>query len=86
MVGGEAGNEAIAPVDLLLGYIRQAVAEQNSTMVTILTKILEKLDEFKPNGDGDIIIPIYFGNELWDEIIINSKNNVTLRSGGMVNA
>lgn len=86
MVGGEAGDEAVAPIDLLLGYIRQAVAEQNNTMVTILTKILDKLDEFKPNDDGDIIIPIYFGNELWDEIIIKSKSNITLRSGGMVNA
>jgi len=86
MVGGEAGTEAIAPVDLLLGYIKQAVAEQNTAMVSILTKILDKLDDFKPDNNGDIIIPIYFGNDLWDEIIINSKNNITLRSGGMVNA
>jgi TP901 family phage tail tape measure protein len=86
MVGGEADDEAVAPVDLLLGYIRQAVAEQNNVMVSILTKILDKLDDFKPNSEGDIIIPIYFGNELWDEIIIKSKNNITLRSGGMANA
>ncbi len=84
MGGGEAGDEAVAPVDVLLGYIRQAVAEQNNVLASILTKILDKLDEFKPNGDGDIIIPIYFGSELWDEIIIKAKSNVTLRSGGMV--
>jgi len=40
MVGGEAGDEAIAPIDLLQKYIAEAVASQNSGLVAILEKIL----------------------------------------------
>lgn len=31
MVGGEAGKEAVAPIDTLMGYVRQAVAEANDS-------------------------------------------------------
>ena len=31
MVGGEAGKEAVAPIDVLMGYVRQAVTEANSS-------------------------------------------------------
>ena len=40
MVGGEAGPEAIAPIDILQKYIAEAVAAQNSGLVEILQKIL----------------------------------------------
>lgn len=42
-VGGEAGPEAVAPIDTLLGYIRTAVSEQNGQLVNILTKILKAI-------------------------------------------
>lgn len=42
-LGGEAGAEAIAPIDVLLGYIRQAVAEQNGELVAILKAILQAI-------------------------------------------
>lgn len=40
MVGGEAGDEAIAPIDLLQKYIAEAVASQNAGIVETLEKIL----------------------------------------------
>ena len=40
MVGGEAGPEAIAPIDVLQNYIAEAVAAQNTGLVEILQKIL----------------------------------------------
>ena len=39
MVGGEAGAEAIAPIDVLQGYVAAAVASQNADMLPMLTKI-----------------------------------------------
>ena len=40
MVGGEAGPEAVAPIDVLQKYIAEAVAAQNTGLVDILQKIL----------------------------------------------
>ena len=42
-LGGEAGAEAIAPIDVLLGYIRQAVSEQNGELVAVLKAILQAI-------------------------------------------
>ena len=39
MVGGEAGAEAIAPIDVLQGYVAAAVASQNADIVPLLSKI-----------------------------------------------
>lgn len=40
MVGGEAGAEAIAPIETLKAYIAEAVASQNSAMMTELSNIM----------------------------------------------
>lgn len=42
-VGGEAGDEAIAPIDLLQGYVATAVASQNNTIVEALDDLFGKL-------------------------------------------
>ena len=39
MVGGEAGPEAIAPIDTLQGYVASAVASQNAMLVEALDRI-----------------------------------------------
>lgn len=48
MVGGEAGAEAIAPIDLLQDYIRKAVRDENeyndsSKIIELLMKVIELL-------------------------------------------
>ena len=40
MVGGEAGPEAVAPIEVLQKYIEESVAAQNTGLVEILQKIL----------------------------------------------
>lgn len=82
-LGGEAGDEAIAPIDTLLGYVKTAVASENSGLVAELRNIAEKLGETQTGGDT--IIPVYIGGDKIDEIILSAKQRITNRSGGFAN-
>ena len=49
MVGGEAGAEAIAPIETLQDYVGEAINEnQNNTLNLLITKIFELLKEYLP--------------------------------------
>lgn len=48
MAGGEAGAEAIAPITVLQGYIRQAVAERDQAVLSVLTAVLNILNRYLP--------------------------------------
>ena len=54
MVGGEAGAEAIAPIDLLQGYVAEAVSNQNNMLVTVLMKILDAIVTMDENMGGNL--------------------------------
>ena len=54
MVGGEAGPEAIAPIDVLQGYIAQAVATQNTALVAVLQQILDAILAMDANMGGNL--------------------------------
>lgn len=69
--GGEAGAEAIVGVSSLRGMIQEAVAGQTSALVTALGA-----------SSGDIVIPVYIGNTLLDEMVVSAQNRRNLRSGG----
>lgn len=49
-VGGEAGAEAIAPIDTLQDYVRQAITESNDNNVlyTLIVDIFELLKQYLP--------------------------------------
>ena len=47
-VGGEAGDEAVAPIETLLGYVRTAVNESNSGMYEALRNIILLMTEYFP--------------------------------------
>lgn len=47
-VGGEAGTEVAAPLDKLLGMIRQVNSEDNSVLLSILEKIYNLLSYYIP--------------------------------------
>lgn len=47
MVGGEAGAEAIAPIDTLKQYVAEAVSGQNQKLTSVLEKIANKLDSIE---------------------------------------
>ena len=48
MAGGEAGKEAIAPIDTLMGYVKDAVASETSGMNETLYLILDLLNSLLP--------------------------------------
>lgn len=48
MAGGEAGAEAIAPIDTLLDYVRTAVKDENAGLEDVLARILDILTEYLP--------------------------------------
>ena len=48
MVGGEAGAEAIAPIETLRAYIREAVGSDNARLYAVLQAILSLLQEWLP--------------------------------------
>lgn len=51
MAGGEAGAEAIAPIDTLQDYVKQAVSENgnNNAIYSMTASIFEVLKEYLPN-------------------------------------
>lgn len=49
MGGGEAGKEAVAPIEVLQGYVTEAVSRQNSGIIAVLEKILAALERMDAN-------------------------------------
>lgn len=54
MGGGEAGAEAVAPIDVLQNYVAEAVASQNAGMVSVLEKILDAILLMDANMGGNL--------------------------------
>lgn len=48
MVGGEAGDEAVAPIDTLMSYVQAAVKNETSGMNETLNQLLDLLTTFLP--------------------------------------
>lgn len=48
LAGGEAGPEAIAPIDKLKGYVSEAVAEQNNIIAAYLKNLVDMLSDYFP--------------------------------------
>lgn len=72
LAGGEAGSEAIVGTGSLMNMINSAVTSAVS--------------QFVPNNSnevvGDIIIPIYIGNEQLDTLVVKATDRKNYRSGG----
>lgn len=54
MVGGEAGAEAVAPIDVLQGYVASAVASQNEGLIRVLEQILSAIKTMDSNLGGNL--------------------------------
>ena len=53
-------------------------AESISGITSAITEALGQM-----NGqNGDIVIPIYLGGTMLDEIVVNAQQRMNLRSGG----
>ena len=63
--GGEAGDEAIAPISTLQQYVKAAVASENTVIVTRLDRIIALLVQFFPEMLEALDIDLYLdGDEL----------------------
>ena len=49
MAGGEAGPEAVAPIDVLQGYVSEAVAGQNARLLNVMEQILDAIVDMDGN-------------------------------------
>jgi tape measure domain-containing protein len=61
MGGGEAGAEAITPIDTLRGYVREevtaAMSGSNERLATLMAELVELTREYLPQaGSGDVLI------------------------------
>lgn len=83
-VEGVAGDMVISPQMALAGYgadmnVKASTATESISGIT--SAITEALSQM--NGQhGDIVIPIYLGGTMLDEVIVNAQQRMNLRSGG----
>lgn len=83
-VEGVAGDMVISPQMAMVGVEyennRNATISQEN-LSGIMSAITDALSQL--NGqNGDIVIPIYLGGTMLDEVIVNAQQRMNLRSGG----
>lgn len=83
-VEGVAGDMVISPQMAAMESRNVTPSERSVTsagLSGITTAIIEALCQL--NGqNGDIVIPIYLGGTMLDEVIVNAQQRMNLRSGG----
>lgn len=83
-VGGLAADMVVSPKIGALEYAAaySSPAAGSADMVPgIVAGITEALRGLTGSG-GDIVIPVYLGGALLDEVVVNAQNRMNLRSGG----
>lgn len=83
-VGGLAADMVVSPKMGALEYAaaNSSPAAGSADMVAgIVAGITEALRGLTGSG-GDIVIPVYLGGALLDEVVVNAQNRMNLRSGG----
>lgn len=64
MVGGEAGAEAVAPIDTLKKYVSEAVSENNADVAEVINDAIMRLIDFlqsNMNGGGNLQVVLDSG-------------------------
>lgn len=74
--GGEAGSEIVVGTQSLMSMIAQVVSNSLRGLVDIIksNKVAEDV--------GDIIIPVYIGNEMLDTLVVKAIDRNNYRNGG----
>ena len=85
-VSSVAGDMVISPQMAALQFAGGSTVEGKavSTIDTAFTSMMAELKATvsKINVGGNITIPVYLGNTLLDEVIVDAQNRQNLRSGG----
>ena len=83
-VEGVASDMVISPQMAVAGYgadMNMKATSATESISGITSAIAEALSQM--NGqNGDIVIPIYLGGTMLDEVIVNAQQRMNLRSGG----
>ena len=61
------------------------ISDFTDSILENITNAITELQNVVSSNQGDIIIPVYVGNEQIDTILVNASNRLTYRSGGRVN-
>lgn len=83
-VEGVASDMVISPQMALAGYNtpedtgRVGTTESLSGITSAITEAFSQMN----HSNGDIVIPIYLGGTMLDEVIVNAQQRTNLRSGG----
>ena len=83
-VNGVASDMVISPRMAVAGYGEESVTgsygmRENVSAVT--DAIMEAMTQLNGQG-GDIVIPVYLGGTMLDEVIVDAQQRMNLRSGG----
>lgn len=74
--GGEAGSETVVGTKSLMSMIAQTVSSSLSGLVDVIKSNQAIADA------GDIIIPVYIGNEMLDTLVVKAIDRNNYRNGG----
>ena len=82
-ISGVAADMVLSPT-VSTGSLAMAGAAGMSggTSIPLLQSIADRLDSLKPQDGGDIMIPVYIGQERIDEIVVSATQRANYRSGG----
>ena len=83
-VDGVAGDMVISP-QMAAMESQNVTASESAVTSTGLSGITSAITEAfsQMNGQsGDIVIPVYLGGTMLDEVIVNAQQRMNLRSGG----
>ena len=74
--GGEAGSETIVGTQSLMSMIAQTVSNSLSGLADVIKSNQAMADT------GDIVIPVYIGNEMLDTLVVKAIDRNNYRNGG----
>ncbi len=80
-VKGVAEDMVVSPQVRTADMMAQQAASTNS-ISHLLSGIKDSVSGITMGGAGTIIIPVYIGGTLLDEVVVNAQNRQNLRSGG----
>lgn len=75
-------NPQVAEAQMNGGNYGNSGSGSDATISGILSGIREMVDSLSDQNAGTISIPVYLGNSLLDEIIVDAQQRQNLRSGG----
>lgn len=74
--GGEAGSETVVGTQSLMSMIAQTVSNSLSGLADVIKSNQAMADA------GDIVIPVYIGNEMLDTLVVKAIDRNNYRNGG----